>query len=40
MEISNDERKLIFQLQTSMHFKIESHFRRMPDNVICEGCHL
>ena len=29
MEISNDERKLIFQLRTSMHFKIESHFRQV-----------
>ena len=40
MEITNDERKLIFQLRTSMHFKIKSHFKRMHDNVECEGCHL
>ena len=40
MEITNDERKSIFQLQTSMHFKIKSHFRRMHVHVLCEGCHL
>ena len=40
IEITNHERKLIFQLRTSMNFKIKSHFRRMHESVLCEGCHL
>ena len=39
IEITNDERKLIFQLRTRMNFKIKTHFRTMHDNVTCEGCH-
>ena len=40
IDITNHERKLIFQLRTSMNFKIKSHFRRMHESVLCEGCHL
>ena len=32
--ISNDERKLIFQLRTKICFKIKSHFRSMHYNTI------
>ena len=38
IDISNDERKLIFQLRTKISFKIKSHFRSMHYNTICEGC--
>ena len=40
MEITNHERKLIFQYRTQMSFSIKSHFRNMHENVICEGCHI
>ena len=40
MDITNDERKLIFQLRTKMSFRIKSHFRRMHSNIICEGCFI
>ena len=40
IEITNQERKLIFQLRTKMCFKIKSHFRNMYQNTICEGCQL
>ena len=39
IEITNHERKLIFQFRTKMSFSIKSHFRNMHENVICEGCH-
>ena len=39
IEITNYERKLIFQFRTKMNFNIKSHFRNMHENVICEGCH-
>ena len=38
LDITNDERKLIFQLRTKMCFKVKSHFRSMHLNVVCEGC--
>ena len=38
IEITNEERKLIFQLRTQMSFNIKSHFRSMHTNTICEGC--
>ena len=40
IDITNCERKLIFQFRTNMCFSIKSHFRNMHDNVICEGCNL
>ena len=40
IDITNEERKLIFQLRTKMCFKIKTHFRNMYANTICEGCHL
>ena len=38
MEITNEERKLIFQFRTTISFKIKSHFRNMHISIICEGC--
>ena len=38
LEINNNERKLIFQLRTRMHYNIKSHFRRMYIDSICDGC--
>ena len=38
LDITNDERKLIFQLRTKMCFKVKSHFRSMHLNIVCEGC--
>ena len=40
IEITNYERKLIFQLRTKMNFKIKTHFRNMHENTLCDGCHL
>ena len=40
MEINNQERKLIFQLRTKMHFNIKSHFRNMHVDSICDGCRI
>ena len=40
IQLTNDERKFIFQLRTSMNLKIKSHIRRMHDSVLCKGCHL
>ena len=40
MDITNDERKLIFQLRTTTSFKIKSHFRSMHYNTLCEGCFI
>ena len=38
IDITKNERKLIFQLRTKMSFKIKSHFKSMHSNIICEGC--
>ena len=40
MDITNHERKFIFQLRTSMNFKIKSHFRHMHLDTICENCRI
>ena len=40
MDISNEERKYIFQLRIKMCFKIKSHFRNMFENTICEWCNI
>ena len=37
IEITNYERKLIFQLRTQMNFKIKTHFRNMHENTLCDG---
>ena len=39
INITNEERKYIFQLRTKMCFKIKTHFRNMFENTVCEGCH-
>ena len=38
IDITNNERKLIFQFRTSMNFNIKSHFRHMHSDNICDGC--
>ena len=38
IDISNEERKFIFQLRTKMCFKIKTHFSHMYENTICDGC--
>ena len=38
IDITNEERKVIFQLRNQMHFKIKTHFRNMYDSTNCEGC--
>ena len=38
IDIQNDERKFIFQLRSQMVYKIKTHFRKMYENTICEGC--
>ena len=40
IDITNQERKFIFQLRTKMCFKIKTHFCNMYENTLCEGCHL
>ena len=40
IDITNEERKFIFQLRTKMCFKIKTHFRHMYANTLCEGCNL
>ena len=40
MEITNNDRKHIFQFRTQMSFDIKSHFRNMHANTICDGCRL
>ena len=40
IDITNQERKFIFQLRTKMCFKIKTHFRKMYENTLCEGCHV
>ena len=40
MNITNEERKYIFQLRTKMCFKIKTHFRNMFENTVCEGCNI
>ena len=38
--ITNEERKFIFQLRTKIDFKIKSHFRKMHIDIICDGCRI
>ena len=38
IDITNDERKVIFQLRNKMYFQIKTHFRNMYENTQCEGC--
>ena len=38
IDITNEERKIIFQLRNKMHFKIKTHFRNMHASTNCEGC--
>ena len=40
IDISNEVRKLIFQMRTKMSFRIKTHFRNMHHNVFCGGCNL
>ena len=40
IDISNEERKYIFQMRTKMCFSIKTHFRNMHTNVICGGCKI
>ena len=40
MDISNEERKFIFQLRTKMCFKVKTHFSHMYENTICDGCQV
>ena len=40
IDIKNDERKIIFQLRTRMHYSIKTHFRNMHENTICGGCNI
>ena len=40
IEITNTERKYIFQFRTQMSFGIKSHFRNMHANTICGGCQI
>ena len=40
IDITNEDRKLIFQLRTKMHFKIKTHFRNMHENTLCSGCRI
>ena len=40
IDITNDERKLIFQYRTRMNFNIKSHFRNMYFDTICDGCRV
>ena len=40
MHITNDKRKLIFQLRTKISFRIKYHLRRMHSYIICEGCFI
>ena len=40
IDISNEERKFIFQLRTKMCFSIKTHFRNMHLSVLCGGCKL
>ena len=40
IDITNEERKFIFQLRTKMFFRIKSNFRGMFDNIMCEGCFI
>ena len=40
IDISNEERKFIFQMRTKMSFRIKTHFRNMHQNVFCGGCNL
>ena len=40
MNITNEERKYIFQLRIKMCFKIKTHFRNTFDNTVCEGCNI
>ena len=40
IDISNEERKFIFQMRTKMSFRIKTHFRNMHHNVFCGGCNL
>ena len=32
IDITNEERKIIFQLRNKMYFKIKTHFRNMCEN--------
>ena len=38
IDISNDERKIIFQLRTRMHYNIKTKFQNMHEDTMCEGC--
>ena len=38
IDISNEDRKYIFQLRSKMCFSIKTHFRNMHTNVTCGGC--
>ena len=40
IDITNEERKVIFQLRNKMTFKIKTHFRNMYTSTICEGCKI
>jgi hypothetical protein len=40
MDISNEERKFIFQLRKKMCFKVKTHFSHMYENTICDGCQV
>ena len=40
IEITNTERKYIFQFRTQMSFGIKCHFRNMHANTICDGCQI
>ena len=40
IDISNEERKCIFQMRTKMCFGIKTHFRNMHTNVLCGGCKI
>ena len=40
IEIINEERKVICQLQTRMNYRIKTHFRNMHEHTICDGCKI
>ena len=40
IEIINEERKVICQLQTRINYRIKTHFRNMHEHTICDGCKI
>ena len=40
IDISNEERRYIFQMRTKMCFRIKTNFQNMHTNIICGGCKI